>query len=79
MDTLQDTFNKYFADEPDSETCVDCGGSDNLSVLYIGLSRTVRICKPCDDRRRQASKELADAESAQIAEWAARDEWEEAT
>ena len=80
MDNLESTFSLFFEsdDKPEPKACTDCGSEDDLTVFYTKESgNVVWICKSCKAKQDAAREKHEAQQAAKIAEWAARDEWEE--
>ena len=75
-DTLDSTFALFFQDH-DSETCIECGSTENLQITGESNHKSVRKCQNC---REQYAANLAASEAgnaALVAEHEWRNRWEE--
>jgi len=75
MTTLNSTF-ALFADEPTKE-CIDCGSTDQLTVLCTTEDGAMWICPRCRVANECRARERAAAAANDLESWIAFDEWEE--
>lgn len=73
-DTLDSTFNLYFADESQDKACTHCNSTQELTVTGTTLQGyPIYVCSKC--QAEQLEREAA--EKARVDRWVAMDEWEE--
>lgn len=76
-DTFDSTFDLFFDDTPRYE-CNECGSTENLIPLGSATAGAqLWICPACEEKRQAALQERIARQAQLVAEWAARDEWEE--
>ena len=75
-----DRFFDDFFSAPDTSKCRDCGATDTTDriILYTtDEGDPVWVCPSCRAQRDQESHARAERAAQQVAEWQARDNWEE--